>query len=309
MSSIDVSKIKLSQLRAFVAVAEHGSFGEAALNLNLTQFAVSHAIASLEAELGVLLFSRGRQGASITFVGNQMVDHVRQMLGLLDTVMEQAIASRSAQTGQVRIAAIRSLATHWLPPIMARFNQQFPHISVTLTKCSDYVEVLTALRNRVADVGFADIYDQEGYTIVEIGTDNYVMLLPTNSVPPGYAVTWQHINQYPLIMPSPQDNGYAELRKYIASLDNPPKIAYEINEDSTMVSMVAQGLGIAILPGLAALPIPETVQVHPLPHPLVRLLGAVMLEDALHPPSVFTFLDTVKQVGARTFHSTLKIEN
>lgn len=297
MSNIDVSKIKLFQLRAFVAVADSGSFGEAAIKLNLTQSAVSHAIASLEAELGVVLFSRGRHGASLTFVGEHMIGHVHQMLQLLDTVVEKAVASRSLQTGRVRIASIRSLATHWLPPVMALFHQKFPQVSVTLTKCFDYIEVQTALRHHVADVGLTDIYEREGYSVVEIGVDDYIVLLPANCLLQNHSITWQQINQYPLIMPAPQDHGYAALRKYVAELENPPAIAYEINEDSTIVSMVAQGLGVAILPYLAALPIPETVQVCHLPNPLTRLLGAILTKDALHSPAVFTFLDTVKQVG------------
>ncbi|MCG8363635.1 MAG: LysR family transcriptional regulator, partial [Pseudanabaenales cyanobacterium] len=57
------SGIKPSQLRALVAVAECGAFGEAAWKLGVTQPTVSHAIATLEEELGVILFSRGRHGA------------------------------------------------------------------------------------------------------------------------------------------------------------------------------------------------------------------------------------------------------
>lgn len=303
MSSIDVSKLRLSQLRAFAAVAQYGSFGEAAVQLNVTQSSISHAIATLETELGVVLFTRGRRGASLSFIGEQMIGDVRQILQLLDQVADRAIASRSAQTGQVRIATVRSLATHWLPPILAQFNQQFPQISFTLTKCVDHVEVQTVLRHREADIGFADVYGKAGYSVVEIGWDSYVLLLPAHCFPQDIPITWQHINQYPLIMPSPHDNGYTELRQYVAKLDNPPKIAYEINEDSTIVSMVGQGLGVAILPCLAALPIPGTVKVHPLPQPLTRLLAAVMLEEALHPPAVFTFLDLVKQIGKATLEA------
>ena len=297
MNSIDVTQIKLYQLRAFVAVADSGSFGEAATHLNLTQSSVSYAIASLETELGMELFSRGRRGASLTFVGEQMIDHARQMLQLLNQIIEKAIASRGLQTGQVRIASIRSLATHWLPPVLAIFNQQFPQVNVTLVKCFDYTEIQTALRDHIADIGLTDVYDQSSYDVVEIGLDEYVALLPYQSSVQNKVVTWQQINQYPLIMPAPQDHGYAELRKYIADLDNSPTIAYEINEDSTIVSMVSQGIGAAILPYLAALPIPAGVQVCHLPSPLTRLLGAVIIKNSLHSPAVFTFLDTIERLG------------
>ncbi|MEO1619917.1 MAG: LysR family transcriptional regulator, partial [Cyanobacteria bacterium J06632_3] len=63
-------KVKLSQLRSLSAVATTGSFSEAALQLNVSQSTVSHSIAALEDALGVALIHRGRQGASLTPVGD-----------------------------------------------------------------------------------------------------------------------------------------------------------------------------------------------------------------------------------------------
>lgn len=297
MNSVDVSRIKLFQLRAFVAVAENGSFWAAAAKLNLTQSAISHAIATLEAELGVILFSRGRQGATLTFVGEQLIGDVRQILHLLDRAVDKVNAARGLEIGQVRIASIRSLATHWLPPVLAAFRQRFPQIQVTLTKCFDYVEVQAALRDRQADIGLMDVYDRTSFNIVEIGIDDYVALLPPHSAPSDRQTTWQQLSQFPLIMPAPIDRGYDALRDYLDRAEISIETAYEINEDSTIVSMVAQGLGVAILPYLAALPIPNTVHVCQLPQPLMRQLAAVILEDCLHTPAVFAFLETVKQVG------------
>ncbi|MBD2102844.1 LysR family transcriptional regulator [Leptolyngbya sp. FACHB-261] len=300
MTSIDVSKIKLFQLRALVAVANCGSFGGAALKLDLTQSAISHAIASLEQELGVILLIRGRNGASLTYVGEQIIGEVRQMLQLLDIAIEKVNCSRGLQAGQVKIASIRSLATHWLPSVMAAFNQRFPQITVTLTKCFDYVEVQAALQNRSADLGLMDIDERTGFTVTEIGSDDYLVLLPANIALQSNSISWQQLSQYPLIMPAPNDQGYAPLRRYIANAEVPLTIAYEINEDSTIVSMVAQGLGIAILPQLAALPIPQTVQVCRPPQPLSRLLVAAILENALHSPAVFVFLELIEQMNWRS---------
>lgn len=302
MSMIDASKIKLSQLRAFAAVAEAGGFGEAALQLDISQSAVSHAIASLESELGVVLFSRGRHGASLTFVGQQMLVNARQILQLLDGILEQARESRGAQTGQIRIATIRSLATHWLPAVLVAFNQQCPNVSVTVTKLFDHQAVQKSLANRDADIGLMDVYDTTGYDVVEIGRDSYVLLLPEETD------VNQAFERYRLIMPAPNDGGYAELRQYVSRLDNPPAIAYEINEDAAIVSMVAQGLGTAILPYLAAFPIPDTVQVCALDQPLTRLLAAVIADDVLYPPVVFSFLDVVKQIGVELFERRFLFE-
>lgn len=303
MSSIDISKIKLSQLRAFAAVAQYKNFSEAAASLDLTQSSVSHAVASLESELGVILFARGRQGATLTYVGEQICEPVQQMLSLLDTVAERAIASRSAETGQVRIASIGSLATRWLPSIIWQFNEQYAQIKVAVTKCFDHLAVQDALKDRSADIGLMDIYETDGYSIVEIGIDPYVLLLPSDALSPEQPVTWPFVREHPFIMPAPSDRGYDKLRNYVARLTPPLNIAYEINEDAVIVSMVAQKLGVAILPHFAALPIPESVQVRPLPDLLTRRLVAVIREDALHPPAVFLFLDLMKRIGQNIFEA------
>jgi DNA-binding transcriptional LysR family regulator len=64
-----------------------------------------------------------------------------------------------------------------------------------------------------------------------------------------------------------------------------------------MVAMVQQGLGIAILPRLAAEPVPRDVQITALPFPISRLIGASILKDALHTPALYAFLDALREVG------------
>ncbi len=76
--------------------------------------------------------------------------------------------------------------------------------------------------------------------------------------------------------------------------------ASEIQEDSTIVSMVVQGLGAAILPRLAAEPIPKELHVYSLPVPVERVIGVAALSDALHVPAVFAFLDMLKTFDLRS---------
>ena len=298
MSSIDVSRIKLFQLRAFVAVADSGSFGRAALQLDMTQSAISHAIGGLEAELGVVLFSRGRRGATLTPVGLEMVDNARHILQNLDQLVQVADKTRGLETGRVRVAAIRSLATHWLPQVIAVFKQRHPKIAVTITRCVNHGKVQDMLEAGSADVGLIDLYEPKGLDVYGLFADEYLAFLP-----PGAQVNirdpdWQQLRIYPLIMPVPQDNSYTLLREYLSRLPVKLEVAYELNEDSTIISMVAQGLGMAILPYLAAIPVPDTVITCPLPQPLKRPLGAVVVPDGFHSPALYAFLETLPNVPA-----------
>jgi DNA-binding transcriptional LysR family regulator len=118
--------LKTSQLRAFVAVAENANFSAAALQLGLSQSTISHAIATLEDELGVVLLVRGRHGATLTPEGEQMLPEARQVLKLLASIQQKARLARGLQSGQVRVGTVRSVATHVLPEVIARFRGKFP---------------------------------------------------------------------------------------------------------------------------------------------------------------------------------------
>jgi DNA-binding transcriptional LysR family regulator len=295
MNGINQNRIKLSQLRTLVVVAEHGNFSEAAFHLEISQSAVSHAIATLEEELGVPLLARGRHGANLTPAGEGVISYARQVLQLLDGMVEEANSYRGLKGGQVRVGAFRSVATHVLPELVAQFRSRFPDIAVTLIEYFDALEVERDLRAGKIDVGFMDLPNSEDFETCEILRDEYVALLPPTAKVSCPQLTWKQLATYPLIFETPGNACYIRLRNYLQNCGISLPIAYEIREDSTRVRMVAQGLGAAILFRLAALPIPPEVKVCHLPVPLERIVGAAVLADTLHPPAVFAFLEMLKE--------------
>lgn len=296
MSEINPYKLKISQLRALVAVADYGNFSEAALHMDLSQSAVSHAIASLEEELGVVLLSRGRHGAHPTPVGERIIEQARQVLQLLEGIIKEANREKGLNGGSVRIASFRSVATHILPAVIARFCNHFPEVTVTITEHSDCLGVEQALREGRSDIGFTILPAISEFETWEILRDEFVVLLPPNPRFRSSKITWEQLATYPLIFPS-INACYIPVRNHLRALNFPLKIAYEVKEDSTIVSMVMQGLGAAILPQLAAEPLPAGIQVCSLPVPLERVIGAAVLTNALQTPAVFAFLDALRNVG------------
>lgn len=297
MSEINPYKLKISQIRALVAVADYGNFSEAALNLELSQSAISHAIASLEEELGVMLLNRGRHGAHLTPVGERVIRQARQVLQLLEGIVKEANLEKGLQGGSVRIASFRSVATHILPTAIARFRHSFPKITTMIIEHFDHSGVEQALREGRADLGFTVLPASPEFETWEILRDDYVVLLPPTAKLGTNPLTWKQLASYPLILPSPSDACYVMVRNHLLASGFPLKVAYEINEDSTIVSMVVQGLGATILPRLAAEPVPEGVQVYSLPVPLVRVIGVALLANALHTPALFAFLDALRNTG------------
>ncbi|MFQ4145059.1 LysR family transcriptional regulator [Chlorogloeopsis sp. ULAP02] len=286
--------MKLSQIRALVAVAEYGNFSEAASELQLSQPAISHAIATLEEELGVPLFARGRYGAILTPAGERILFYARQAIHHLEMIQQEANLHRGLHGGYVRIASFRSIATHLLPTAIAKFNHQFPEIAVTIIERLSYVDVEQTLREGRADIGITYLPTSDEFEAQEIVRDEYVALLPPNAEIKNSQITWADLAVYSPIMLACLPCG-RPLHHHIKKLAPFLNTASDIQEDSTIVSMVNQGLTAAILPRLAAIPIPPGVQVYNLPVPLERVMAVAVLSNALHVPAVFKFVEMLKK--------------
>lgn len=294
MKDTSQNRIKLSQLQIIVAVAERQNFGEAALDLGISQSAVSHAIASLEDYLGVVLFSRGRHGATVTPVGSKILPHARAVVDSTASILREAAAAKGLESGKVRVATFRSIATHVLPRGIKQLYQRFPGIVINLIEHDDGHQVEQDLREGRADVGIITLPAGKGITAWELLKDEFVVLLPPDTQLKGSVLTWEELAKQPLLMP-PVD--YAMMRpvyNHINGLGYRLNVVNEIETDAATVSLVAQGLGGTILPRLAAEPIPETVQVYPLPVPLTRRIGVAVLTEALQPPAVYALLETLR---------------
>ncbi len=285
-----LGQLKPSQLRVLLAVADGGSFSEAGLQLQLSQSAVSYAIATLEEELGVMLFSRGRHGATVTPVGQQIVERARHVLHLIDDIYQQANLAKGFEGGQLRIAAFRSAATHILPEVIAQYCQRYPAIAITIAEYDDRPDVERDLRQGKADVGITYLPQAPDLELSELAQDEFVVLFPPEQELPD-PISWTDLSTCQLIMAPEGDTCDAivvdHCRRYGAEL-NP---IYRIRSDATIVNMVAKGLGAAISPQLAAEPIPAGVQVRSLPVPLFRTICVATLAEALLPPPVFAFME------------------
>lgn len=308
MRSTAQNRIKLSQLEIVVAVAEHRSFGEAALALGISQSAVSHAIASLEEYLGVVLFSRGRHGARLTPVGDRILPHAQSIVNSTDFILQEAAAGKGLEKGTVRVATFRSIATHILPEGIKQLHQRFPGIITNLTEHDDDDHVEQALREGRTDIGLITLPAGKGITSWALLKDEFVVLLPPEAKLQSQQLTWEELAAQPLLMP-PVD--YVMMRpvyNHINGLGYRLNVVNEIETDATTVSLVAQGMGGTILPRLAATPIPQNVQVYPLPIPLYRHIGVAILTEALQSPAVYALLEVLRAQHENREHGAANLK-
>lgn len=150
-------RMKLSQLKMFVAVADSGSFSAAAAQLDCTQSRISHAIGELERDLGVRLLTRSHAGSAPTDVGHQVLERARQMLRLESSLYDAVRAGRGLG-GHVRIACFRSVGTHLLPHVLEALAHEHPAIRVDIDDgCQQREDVPDALLGGRADLGIAQL--------------------------------------------------------------------------------------------------------------------------------------------------------
>lgn len=115
----------VTTLQAFECAARHGSFTQAAAELNLTQSAVSRQIKDLENQLGVLLFERVRQRVILSDAGQKFLPEVRRLLNQTEELMVRAMASARADS-TLSIASLPTFGSRWLVPRLPDFLKRHP---------------------------------------------------------------------------------------------------------------------------------------------------------------------------------------
>ncbi|WP_448695966.1 transcriptional regulator GcvA [Pseudomonas moraviensis] len=128
----------LNGLRAFEAAARHMSFTLAATELNVTQTAISHQIRRLEAELGVALFLRLKDGLALSEEGQAYLPGVRSAFQALRHSTQQLFESRGSSV--LTVSTLVSVASKWLLPRLPAFQQAFPDIDVRISATTDLVD-------------------------------------------------------------------------------------------------------------------------------------------------------------------------
>ncbi len=142
-----------NRARAFLVTAEEGSFSAAARALGLSQPTVGRQVTALEEELDVALFERVGHGLVLTPTGLELVDHVRAMGEAATHVSLAATGQSQSIDGDVCVTASEVIATHLLPPIVARLRAAHPGITVEIVASNAQAD----LRRREADIAIRNV--------------------------------------------------------------------------------------------------------------------------------------------------------
>ncbi len=145
--------MNLSQLKAFLAVAQDRSFSRAAEKLYLTQPAVSKQIQALEEALGMRLFDRVGRSILLTQAGNILHDHAHIAFQTLEEARETINQLRGLQRGHLRISAASTIGTYMLPQPLGELKAQFPGIEISLA-ITNKARVVQQVLSHEVELGF-----------------------------------------------------------------------------------------------------------------------------------------------------------
>ncbi|HWO64836.1 MAG TPA: LysR family transcriptional regulator [Umezawaea sp.] len=294
--------MRFAQCAAFVAVVDQGSFTKAAKALGVSQSAISHAIAGLEADLGCVLLSRGRSGVRITDAGRDVVVHARAIVTHAEQIRRTASAVVSGSRGTVRFATSQSFASRLLPPLLDEFRTRFPSREVELREGTDQ-QIAAWLRGGAVDVGVVTL-PKPDLTTVPLWRDELCVVLAAGHRLAGHAaVRPDQLAGEPLVLPI----GGVEplLRAVLLAAGVETVVAYRIRDLHALLAMVSAGVGPTVLP-MSLLPNGMSgVLAVPLVPALTRQVALGVRDAVSGAPAVAAFVRLVRELVQRTANEPL----
>ncbi|MBL7249367.1 LysR family transcriptional regulator [Alloalcanivorax sp. C16-2] len=143
-------RVKLQQLRAILAVADHASLVKASERIGLSQPAISKIINEVEADLGVRLFVRNSRGTHATGFGEMLAGHAKRVFSQLEQVEQEIHDAREGLSGHVVVGALLAGSAQLLPRAMARLHRRLPGIRTTVVE-STYEHLVPSLHRGSLD--------------------------------------------------------------------------------------------------------------------------------------------------------------
>jgi DNA-binding transcriptional LysR family regulator len=247
--------VELRHLKAFVAVAEELHFGRAAARLQIAQSPLSQSIRTLEGELGVALLDRTTRRVSLRPAGEAFLPRAREAIAAAGAAVDDARSAATGQLGRLRVGFTGSMTYALLPALAKALRAQLPRVALDLRGELLTPEQVHRLVNRELDIGFLrPPIEHADLAIEPMGAESLVVVLPRghalaarNAIAVGDLENEAFIT-YPshfrsvlhdAVSATCAENGFI------------PTVAVEVGETATLVSFVAAGMGVALVPASA----------------------------------------------------------
>lgn len=245
--------MELRHLRYFVAVAEAQHFTRAAKALGMGQPPLSQQVQSLEREIGTPLFKRHSRGVALTDAGRAFLEDAQRILRDADQATERARRVARGEQGRIRVGMINSAPFHALiPQVIREFRKRYPNVALTLDEGTT-PGLAAAVRNETVDLAFVrPLLETDRSLAMEPLLDEEMLV----ALPSGHALCARA--RVPLLALSiepfvlfPRAVGaglHDEIVRACRDAGFSPRVVQETSQVTSIVNLVAAGLGVSIVP-------------------------------------------------------------
>ncbi|MGN0671405.1 MAG: LysR family transcriptional regulator [Anaerovoracaceae bacterium] len=255
------------KIEVLLATVRTGSFSKAAEETNCTQSAVTQIMNNMEAELNLKILDRSHKGVKLTSAGESLMPYIIEADTALERLRIQAKSICEGREVPIRIGTFSSIANSWLPTLLKEYRAEHPETSF-------HLEIGTSMLtpwilNGMIDVALGDAERCKGLRFYELMDDPFMAAIPADIAPEGDTVTQEEFSSLPFVM-APGNAPKTYLQEVPAG-----NLNVVTDDDASLFSIVAQGLGATVLPKLSLEFIPDnpSVKIMNLVPKTVRKLG------------------------------------
>jgi DNA-binding transcriptional LysR family regulator len=298
--------LDLHRLRLLAEFSVRGSIARTAAVLGYTPSAVSQQLAALEREAGTALLDRSARRAELTDAGRRLASHAERILAMVEEAETDLSARAAEPAGRVLVTAFPSAAVAFAPAL-ARSLRAHPGLTLVLRQ-TQAREGMRQVRSGEVDVAIVDDWTGRLADQIETGTslltcyhlirDELVLVLPRAhpAADPAGAVDLRALRHEPWLAAPAGEPSRQAVDRLLAAAGVAPPVLSEFEGMSTIVSLVARGIGIAILPRLAVAASERRVVVRSLPHglDLSRDIHVLARTASVRRPSVAVILTALR---------------
>lgn len=288
----------LTQLEIFSLVAELRGFTAAANRLGISQSAVSHALKSLEQELGVELLHRHQSHVELSDIGQQLLLRARAMLGLANTLRQEAADARGMKRGTLRIGSFGPTSSiKLLPMILEQYRKAHPGIEVHIDEGPDR-QVIQWLEERRIDIGFV-VLPEERYDTFALLEDQMVALLPPDHpLAKRECLSLSDLCHDPFVL---TEAGSSELvTRLFSTARLTPNIRYRCSQLLSTLDTVGRGDALTVV-AESSLPVGDERRYvkKPLLPAVKRHIGLAVLDQRQSSPAALAFIKMASGISYR----------
>ena len=286
----------LNQIYYFQTVARYENYRKAAEELYISQPSLSRSIASLESELGVLLFEKNGRGVNLTKGGKLFLEYADRIIDECE-IAKNKMKEMASDGGKIDIGYVFPLTSHYIPHNVRDFLNKKENKNVTFNFFQNHTSAIAKkVRSGELDVGFGGYIDKEEFEFFPVLSEEMVLITPKgHELESHKKVSIQELRNYPVIGYDRESWLGNYTKQLYRRLAFQPNIVVECPDEHSIVALVSEDFGVALVPAIEDIN-ENRVNIHRFDDiELMHHTFMFWMRDRYQLPAVERFIEYMKQ--------------